>query len=345
MSVPEHSTEPTPAQQLLEMINSSWMAQAAYVAAELRLAELLIAGPRSSADLASATGVGAGALHRLLRALATMNVCREGDDGMFEITPMGAALAADTPDSIRCWTIWWGKHLWPVWGNLLYSIQTGRSARSLLTGTDGFKHLEQDPDAAATFNQALVELTRLSADAVVRAYDFSPFHNIVDVGGGYGQLLAAILAANPQARGVLFDRPHAIDGARSHLGQAGLIDRCEFVSGDFFQAVPTGGDAYVLKSIIHDWNDERAAVILTHCRNAMCDGGRLLLVERVLPQRLEPVAAHQSAARSDLTMLVALAAQERTEPQLHQLLNACGFNIERILPAGIVSVIEATVSR
>ncbi len=326
---------------LLEMINGSWIAQAIAVTAELGLADLLRDGPRTSVDLASATGTDAPSLHRLLRALTTIDICHESEDGRFSITEMGRLLGTESPDSLRSWSMWWGKYLWPVWGNLRYSINTGNSARTLLTGTEGFKHLENDPAAAATFNQALVELTRLTTSGVVRAYDFSSCQLIVDVGGGYGELLAAILTANPKVRGVLFDLPHATEGARHHFEQARLSDRCEFVAGDFFESVPRGADAYVLKSVIHDWNDDKSRAILKTCHAAMNADARLLLVERVLPQRLETSAVHQSAVRSDLTMLVALGAQERTENDFRNLLNSAGFELTRVCPAGIVCVLEA----
>lgn len=330
---------------LLEMISGSWIAQAIAVAAELGLADLLSAGPRSSADLAEQTQTDAPSLQRLLRALTTIDICRELDDGRFGMTEMGELLRADSPDSLRCWSMWWGKYLWPVWGNLRYSVNTGRSARTLLTGTEGFKHLENDPAAAATFNQALVELTRLTTSGVIRAYDFSRCQLIVDVGGGYGELLSAILAANPLARGILFDLAHTTEGAKRHFEQAGLSHRCEFVVGDFFQSIPQGADAYVLKSVIHDWNDDKSREILTTCRNAMSDDARLLLVERVMPQRLDVSASHQSAARSDLNMLVALGAQERTEIEFRNLLHSVGFELTHIFPAGMVSVLEASIRK
>jgi SAM-dependent methyltransferase len=334
------------ASQLLETITGSWKAQAVHVAAELRLADLLANGPRTSAELAAATGAHAPSLQRLLRALTALDVCRECDDGAFEIAPLGSLLGTDDPDSLRSWAIWWGAHLWPVWGNLLYSVRTGQSARALLTGTDGFKHLERDPEAAAIFNQALVELTRLACAHIVRAYDFTGLRRIVDVGGGYGELLAAILKAQPAAFGVLFDLPHALDGARQRFEKAGLAERCEFVAGDFFASVPDGADAYVLKSVIHDWNDERSRQILASCRRAMGVDARLLLVEQVLPERLEVSATHQALARSDLNMLVAHAAGERTAAELGKLLHATGFTVTRIVPAGPTwSVIEAFARR
>ena len=334
---------PSPAaQRLLELITSSWVSQATYVAAELRLADLLANGPKTSRELAALTHTDAPALHRLLRALTTLDICHERDDGSFAITAMGSLLAADSASSLRSWTIWWGQYQWPIWGNLLYSIKTGQSARTMLSGTKGFEHLERDPQAAATFNQALVELTRLSAASVVHAYSFSGLKRIMDVGGGYGELLSAILAANPSASGVLFDLPHAIEGARRHFEEKRLTGRCAFISGDFFKSIPGGADAYILKSVIHDWNDERSRQILESCRKAMGPGARLLLVERVVPDRLGTSPDHQSIARSDLHMLVALAAKERTETEFRDLLQSSGFRVSRVIPAGMThSIIEA----
>ncbi|MGH9550503.1 MAG: methyltransferase, partial [Terriglobales bacterium] len=321
-------------------------AQALYVAAELRIADLLSDGPRTSAELASATGAHEPSLHRLLRALTAIDICKELPGDTFAITEMGSLLRADTPDSLRSWTIWWGSNLWQVWGNLLYSIKTGESARRLLTGKEGFGHLEQDAKAAAVFNQALAELTRLTAQNVVQEYDFSQANRIMDIGGGYGELLVWVLRANPQASGVLFDLPHAIDGARKHFEIEQLDSRCQFIAGDFFDSVPAGGDLYLLKSILHDWNDEKAKIILENCRRAMNGNGRLLLVERVLPERLENVGAHRAAVRSDLHMLVALAAQERSESAFKRLLDSSGFSASRFMPVGAgFNVIEAVPLR
>ena len=334
------------ARRLLGIIGSSWMSQATYVAAELRIADLLADGAKTAEDLAAATSTHAPSLRRLLRALTTIDICRERDNGSFEITPMGSLLGVGGPASLRSWTILWGAQLWPVWANLLYSVKTGESARKLLTGTEGFEHLEGNREAAAIFNQAMVELTRLVSEDVVRAYDFSGMKQIVDVGGGYGELLSRILNANPGATGVLFDLPHAIEDGRRHFEAAGLTSRCEFVAGSFFESAPRGADAYVLKSVIHDWNDERSTVILETCRRAMVPNSRLLLVERVIPERLGVSPAHQAIAQSDLNMMVALAAQERTESQFRGLLGSSGFRVTRILPAGeTFSVIEAVPSQ
>lgn len=326
--------------RLVDLITASWAAQAAHAAAEFRLADLLADGPRSSADLAAAAGCHEPSLHRLLRAMVTIGLCTQTDDGRFAVTPMGAMLSENHPSSLRAWAIWWGRYLWPTWGELLYSVRTGRSARAAQTGTEGFGHLERDPAAAEVFNRALVELTRLATASILRAYDFSSFRRIVDVGGGHGELLAAILRASPESRGVLFDLPHAIPGARRHLEEAGVAGRCETVAGDFFESVPTGGDAYILKTVIHDWPDDAAARILATCRRAMASGSaRLLIIDRVMPERLGP--GDQGMARSDLTMLIAHAGMERTAEQFRALLAAAGLGMLRVVPAGVLSIIEA----
>ena len=184
---------------------------------------------------------------------------------------MGALLRADAPDSLRAWAIHCGKYLWPAWGRLAESVRTGTSDRKRASGTDDFGHLEHDPDAAAVFNRAMVEITRLIAQEVTRVVDFSRMVRVVDVGGGYGELLAAILGANPRLHGVLFDLPHAVDAASAPLAQAGVAARCELVAGSFFDSVPAGADAYLLKSVLHNWDDERCALILRNCRHAMRD--------------------------------------------------------------------------
>jgi hypothetical protein len=232
--------------------------------------------------------------------------------------------------------------MWPVWGNLLYSVRTGNSARALVYGTENFLHLERDADAAAVFNNAMVELTRLTAEIVVRAYDFSGLEQIVDVGGGYGELLASILLANPLASGILFDLPHAIEGARRHFEDLGLTGRCAFSTGDFFESVPQGADAYIFKNIIHDWNDDRAQQLLSTCRRGMGVDSRLLLIEQILPDRVEVSPTHQGLSRSDLNMLVANAAPERLEREYRHLLHVSGFASVRIIPTNSTfSIIEA----
>jgi orsellinic acid C2-O-methyltransferase len=346
MPEPEPNDTLADATRLLTLVNSSWMAQAARVAAELNLADLLAAGPRSVADLAAATGTHEPSLHRLLRALVTIDVCRELDDGTFAVTPAGRLLGSDVDGSVRDWTIYWGRYLWDEWAQLLHSVTTGRSGREVVSGSPHFDTLGQDAERAAVFNRAMADMTRLSTRGIVAGYDFSRYARITDVGGGYGELLAAILAANPATSGVLFDLPHAIAKARPHLEKAGVADRCELVEGSFFDEIPAGSDAYLLKSVLHDWDDEHSSAILATVRRAMTGSSRLLVIERLIPERMEPVETHRALARSDLNMLVAHAAQERTEAHFRTLLAEAGFEITAVTPIATgFNVIETVTAR
>jgi ubiquinone/menaquinone biosynthesis C-methylase UbiE len=331
------------ARQLLDLINASWVAQACYVTARLGIPELLASGPRTAAELATATGADAQALRRLLSALGSVDICHQCDDGSFEMTALGQLLRPDVPCSMRAWALQWGGEAWQVWANLLHSVKTGQSARAHMSGEAGFAHLERDPEAAQIFNQAMVDLTRLAAFDIARAYDFAG-QCVMDVGGGYGELLAQILSAYPSARGVLFDMPHAISKARDHLANRGLEGRCEFMTGDFFASVPGGADVYLMKTVIHDWPDERAQDILRSCRRAMRPGARLLIIERLMPERLEPSAASRGLARVDLHMLVALGAKERTLEEMRALLGSTGFQqLRRIETDSEFQILEAQV--
>jgi SAM-dependent methyltransferase len=334
-------SDPPGASRLLDIIGGSWMSQAVYVAAELRIADLLAGGPKRVDELAKAAGCHPPSLARLMRGLASLGICVEWEDGRFDLTPMGSLLRSDAPDSLRSWAIVWGKLQWPVWGNLLHSVRTGESARTLVLGTKGYEHLARDAEAATVFNRAMTEVTRLVANEVARVYDFSGARRIVDVGGGYGQLVTAILKAHPKARGVVVDMPHASEAAKLYARDAGVAERCEFVAGDFFESVPPGGDTYLLKSVLHNWNDEKSALILRNCGRAMPRGAKLLLVERIFPARLDVSPAHQAVARSDLNMLVGPGGHERTEVEFRNLLGAAGFTpVEVFATSTEFSIIE-----
>jgi hypothetical protein len=303
--------------RLLAMINRHWTTQALYVAAELGLPDLLANGPKTSASLAQATGAHAPSLHRLLRALVTLDIVQEREDGTFALLPMGALLRSDAATSLRAWALFTGQNLWQEWGHLLDSIKTGESASQRPTGTEGPR--------PAVFNQAMVELTRLLTSAV-----------------GHGELLVAILQAYPEACGVLFDMPHVVAQGRQHLARADLAHRCECVAGDFLESVPGGGDTYVLKSILHNWTDAQSTRILDNCRRAMPAGAKLLVVEGIMPERLGVSAADQAYARLDLLRLITVAAQERTAAEYRALLASAGFHLTRIIPVGgLSSLLEA----
>lgn len=341
----------SPAHKLRALIDSGWMTQALRVAAELGIADRLAEGPASLEQLAQYCAVDDRRLLRLLRALCSLDICREPSDRVFESTQMGALLARDAPESLHNWAKWFGTSVWDAWGQLLYSVQTGNSARTRQLGTQGFEHLERSEQMASTFHRAMVELTRLVARDVVESIDFSGFHRVVDVGGGHGELVAAALERHPHLSGVVFDQAHALQGAREHLQARGLSSRCELREGDFFTALPEDGDAYLLKSILHDWNDADSARILACCRRALrksvagVGGAHLMIVEHLLPVRVEASADHRALTASDLQMLVALGAGERSEAQYRDLLVPAGFDVVRVIPTGCsFSVIDATLA-
>jgi ubiquinone/menaquinone biosynthesis C-methylase UbiE len=334
--------EVTAIREFIGLVNAGTMSQAACAAAELGIADLLASGPKSVDELARASGCHAPSLHRLLRALASVDLCVEGEDGTFALTALGCLLRSDATYSLRSWTVLCGKYLQPVLGNLLHSLRTGQSARELVGRPEAFRELEHDEQAALVFNRAMAELTSLISAEVVQRYRFEGMQRIVDVGGGYGVLLAAVLKAQPSARGMLLDRAHAIDNAKIHLAAAGLADRCDFIVGDFFDSVPASADGYLLKAVLHDWDDERSALILRNCRRAISRDGKLLVIERLVPARFEACWLHQAIARMDLTMLVGFPGKERTEAEFNRLLAASGFKVASITATSLdYAVIEA----
>lgn len=330
------------AMQLLSLTVGNWTTQAACVAAELGLPDLLAERPQTSAELAAATGCHAPSLYRLLRALTTLELVREGAGGAFELTPLGGLLRSDAPGSVRSWARFMGGHQYAVWGALLHSVRTGESARKHLLGTAGFEHLAQDPALAALFNQTMREISTIVAADVARRRDFSGGLRLVDVGGGTGQLLATLLQANPEARGVLYDMDHAREAAEGFLAGEGLDGRCTVVAGDFFQAVPGPADVCLLKSILHDWDDELCRVILENCRRALAPGGRVLVIERLMPELPSASPADQFIARSDLSMLLGPGGRERTEAEFRALLAAAGLRLGLVSPLALeFSLLEA----
>ena len=332
----------TPAATLLHLMTGYRAMQALYVAARLGIADLLKDGARGSEELARATGADARALHRLLRALASLGVFGEDADGRFTPSELGALLRSDVPGSLRAAAIFFGdERNWHAWGKLERSVMSGEPVRGP-RGTQVFlEESARDPEGAALFNAAMTSLTSAFDAAVTAAYDFSRLGTLVDVGGGQGALISSILAANPALRGILFDIPPVIESARGRIGEAGLAGRCALVAGDFFASVPAGGDAYVLKWVIHDWDDEHGVAILGSCRRAMARDGRLLLVERVVPERIDQSADTQGIVLGDLNMLLWTGGRERTAAEYRALLASGGFTLARIVPTATqLSIIE-----
>jgi ubiquinone/menaquinone biosynthesis C-methylase UbiE len=327
-----------PSVAMLQMISGFWISRAIYIAAKLGIADQLRDGPKTVDELAAATATHAPSLYRVLRALASVGVFSEDKKRGFALTPLAETLRTDAPGSLRAFaTVELGEEHYPAWGELLHSVRTGEIAFDRAFGMPVWKFFEQNPENAKTFNDAMTGFTLAVNDAVLSSYDFSSFGKIVDVGGGHGSLIASILKTNPKMRGVLFDAPPVIEGARHRLKDEGLAERCEATAGDFFDSVPSGGDAYIVKWIIHDWDDERSVTILKNCHRAMAKNGRLLLVEAVVPHGSEP----HFSKYMDLNMLIMTGGRERTEDEYRTLLEASGFKLTRIVPTGSpMSIIE-----
>lgn len=326
---------PSPAPPpLLQLVTDYPAAQVIHVAAQLRLADLLAAGPQRIEDLAGATDTHAPSLARLLRMLVALGVVAREADGRVSLTPLGAPLRAGVPGSVRDYVLFRvGEWFWRSWGNLLHSVRTGKPAFDHVFGMSNFDYWERHPGAGAIHDTFFTAMAQSTTPPLVAAYDFGRFGTVADIGGSEGPLLAAILAANPGVRGILFDRPHVVAGAPPVLAAAKVADRCMVVGGDFFTWVPRGADAYILKYIIHDWDDERAVAILRRCRAAMVPEAMLLLIELVLPERWETGASAVTAARVDLAMLVfAPGGRERTESDFRRLLAESGFELRRVIP-------------
>ena len=265
---------PPPEALLTQMAFGALLTQALYVAAKLGIADLLTEGPKPVAELAAATGTHEGALRRVLRSLAGVGVFRQAEAGVFALTPMGEALRSDAPGSIRNGAIFMGEEWhWKVWGRMMHSVKTGEAAWADAHGAEVFDYFATRTDEAEIFNRAMTDMSQVTAPAVVEAYDFEGVGTLADIAGGHGYLLAQVLKANPGMKGVLFDVPPVIAGADALLEAEGVAGRVEKVAGDFFEAIPAGADAYMMKHIVHDWDDERCRKILRSIHRAMSDGG------------------------------------------------------------------------
>jgi O-methyltransferase domain/Dimerisation domain len=320
-----------PSTELRRLINGYQVSQAIHVAAALGIADLLAGGPRDSDDLAAATKSDARALYRLLRALAAVGVLREEEGRRFSLTSLGDGLRSDSEAPVGGWAAFIGRpSYWRAWGALLHSVRTGENAFRHVNDADVWTYRAAHPEEAAIFDRAMADLTLRSHASVMQAYDFGSFGTVVDVGGGQGAFLAALLPAHPGMRGILLDLPNAVAAAAAVFAAAGVADRCEAVAGDFFAAVPEGGDAYVLRAVLHDWEDEEAAAILATCRRAMRPDSAVVIIER----DLGPSNAKPDAKLSDLNMLVAPGGRERSVAEYGDLLAGAGLSLAESHEAG-----------
>jgi len=328
---------------LYRMAVGHYVSRALALVATLGIADLLAGGPRDADELAAATGTHAGALRRVLRLLVSTDVFTEDESGRFGLTPLGGAQRADTSDNGRAMVLLFaGVSIQDSWRELEYCVRTGEPAFRKRGVDDPFDEIAADPEAAANFDAAMASGTRMTAMAVAATYDFSGVRTIVDVGGGNGTLLLGILAPHSHLEGVVFDRPPVADRASEQIAAAGLADRCRAVGGDFFDQVPTGGDRYLLKHVIHDWDDERALAILASCRRAMSPDAKLLLVEGVYPERVDTSLESKGAAANDVNMLVCTGGRQRSEAEFRSLYERAGFTLDRIIPAAMVSILEGS---
>jgi len=332
---------PAPA-AMMEMIIANWTSQAIAVAAELGVADALAGGPLTIDELADKVGADPDALCRLLRALIGRGVFRRRHDGRYELNSLASTLRSDAPASMAWAAQFYGsREQRERWTLLVESIRSGRSVVPVLHGKEGFDYFAEYPQHAELFNRTMTSISQLTDAAVVAGYDFSAYPTIVDVGGGQGPLLAAILAAAPDSQGVLYDLPAVVSTAPKLLCQRDVADRVRIEAGSFFESIPAGGDAYILKNIIHDWPDTKAVQILRNVRAAVGPQATVLLVELVIPDHDRDFPGKWA----DLEMLLNLAARERTAAEYRNLLSQAGFRVSRVVQtASPLSVVEARIA-
>lgn len=326
--------------QVFALINGFRASQVVALAAELGLPALVSDGPKMVADLAAITGSHEPSLGRLLGGLCALGVLTEDDAGRFHATGLSARLVPGQRAYAQARMLQRESYL--AFTRLSYSVQTGRPAFELVHGKSHWEHLAEDPDAAARFNDAMAAQATIDGKALGDATDLSRVQTLVDVGGGRAALMAAVLAVNPRMQGVVVDLPAGLHGASTQLEAAGVADRCRLVEGSFFDAVPAGADGYVLRNILHDWDDERAARIAAVVAQAMPPGARLFIIEQLRPSRYGTAPADLYHAMIDLQMLVVLGGRQRTEAEFAALLGPLGIELVRKAPLPVgTSLLEA----
>jgi hypothetical protein len=331
-------TTPSPKQQLMQLISGYWVSQAVYGVAKLRIAEQLVSGPKTASELAGKVDCDAGALRRTLRALASVGVFAEDEEKRFALTEIGDCLREDSPTSARPSTIMLTEIFYSSWGNFLHSLQTGQPAFEEQTGQPLFEYLAKNSDKAAVFDAAMVSYMSEESEAIATTYNWPSAGKIMDVGGGSGGLIRAVLAKEPQLSGAIFDLPEVIDRNQELYEADNVLSKCEFHPGDFFSSISEGADIYMFRNIIHDWDDERSINILKNCERACRTRGKVLLLEYVIPEGNIPFAGKWL----DLMMLVGPGGQERTEEEYRVLLESAGLEVTNIIPTSTeMSIIEA----
>jgi hypothetical protein len=345
-----HNTEcenAKPTEAMIRIICGAWVSKAIHVVVTLGIPDILGDGRKSCSELAVATGTQVSFLRRLMWALTIEGVFATEDQLTFELTAIGATLRCDAPESLREWALLMlGDVHQGAWGELLYSVQTGKSAFSRRHGRDLWAFCKDNPDHAAMFDNAMAGFTRTYIANVLATFSFSGMRRIIDVAGGDGSLIIGLLEANALAHGVVFELPHVAKTAAYRIVAAGLTDRCVSIAGDALVEVPSGGDAYILSRVLHDWGDEASRRILKNCRNVLSGGARLLVIERIVPATSDEIAAMRGEilsdiALTDLNMMVMTSGRERTLAEYQRLFTQAGLRLIRVVPTHTsISVIE-----
>ena len=323
---PHRESGPRPFEQMQRMISGHFLAQCLHAAAVLGIADLIERGQTSLDELAAATRQNRPSLLRLLRTLSSVGVLGEQPNNQFLLTPLGATLRTDAPDSVRDMAIFMSSEpIWRSWGSLLDCLKLGQPSFPQLYHSTMYQYLTQHAELGAAFNRFMTAQSELHNAAVVDAYDFSGIQILIDVGGGHGATLSAILSRYPQMKGIVFDLPEVITAAGSESQE--LAERCQFVGGDMLERVPAGGDAYLIKRVLMDRSDEEAIAVLGHCRAAVDPGGKILVIDPMLPASNEP---HPNWFM-DMHMLVVHGGACRTEMQFRSLLDLVGLQVLRVI--------------
>jgi SAM-dependent methyltransferase len=324
-----------------DLVQSHRITAAIYAAAKLDLAEALADEAKSTAELARSISADEGALRRLLNALTTIGICNRAGQDKFALTDLGRQLHRNADPSFKDWVLFEGEDLVRSWSGLIDSVRSGKTATELRgEGHDRYAAMINSPDVISRFNAAMVSLTHSLVPRIVEAYNFSTAKVVMDIGGGSGELIGGVVLRNPALKGIAFDLARCEEGARTHFDRLGIADRCRFVAGSFFEAVPSGADTILMKSVLHNWNDDNSGIILRKCREALATGGRLILIERIMPERPTTDAQDRAHAMSDLNMLRGPGGRERTESEYRSLAEAAGFVFIGRADAGLFSLIQ-----
>jgi hypothetical protein len=322
-----------PAEQaVMQLARGYQLSQALYVAAKLGVADVLAAEPLAAEAIADAVGARSSQLRRVLRALVAAGVFCELEDGRFACNDAAAALRADAPGRMRDVAVNFGEEMYRSFGELLHTVRSGETAFDSVYGAPLFEYYASHPETQASAAARMLARTLPLARELAASDLLRGVRTLVDVGGGAGTLVAEVLRERPEIAGVLLERPGMLELAQEHLSELGVAERCQRVEGDFFASVPAGGDAYVLKSILHDWDDDRSVAILRTCRAAMGESARLMIIELILPERMTPSAPMLSAALLDLIMLAYAGGRERTKAEFAQLLDQAGLRLASTTP-------------